>query len=128
MTIFVLYDKITGRVVGSAQGAPEDQSSLESEGTGALVVESLPTTEHKVVNGGLVPVEDGDFAEELLEEAWGRLRVKRHGYLAASDWTQVPDAPVDKQAWATYRQELRDLPQNTTDPHEVVWPTPPQTK
>ena len=53
------------------------------------------------------------------------LRIERNRRLAASDWTQVPDAPVDHQAWAAYRQALRDLPANTTDPRHVVWPTPP---
>ena len=54
-----------------------------------------------------------------------RLRARRNGLLAESDWTQVADSPVDKAAWAGYRQALRDLPANTTDPREAVWPTPP---
>ena len=31
-----------------------------------------------------------------------------------------------KQAWLDYRQALRDLPSNTTDPSNPVWPTPPE--
>jgi len=38
------------------------------------------------------------------------VRMRRNGALAASDWTQTADAPVDRDAWATYRQQLRDLP------------------
>jgi len=53
------------------------------------------------------------------------LRVQRTALLADSDWTQVADAPGDKAAWATYRQALRDLPANTSDPADVNWPTPP---
>jgi hypothetical protein len=53
------------------------------------------------------------------------LRDERNRRLAASDWTQVPDAPVDQAAWAAYRQQLRDLPDNTEDPRNPVWPTPP---
>jgi len=60
-----------------------------------------------------------------VDKAWTELREQRNLLLSKTDWTQVPDAPVDKQAWATYRQELRDLPDNTQDPREVVWPTPP---
>ena len=45
--------------------------------------------------------------------------------LAASDWTQVADAPVDSAAWAVYRQTLRDIPQDYTNPDDVVWPIPP---
>lgn len=60
-----------------------------------------------------------------VETAWRDLRRERDSKLASSDWTQVPDAPVDHEAWAVYRQELRDLPDNTDDPFNPVWPTPP---
>ena len=63
--------------------------------------------------------------DRRVAAAWEELRAERNAKLEASDWTQVPDAPVDQAAWATYRQELRDLPANTQDPREVVWPTPP---
>jgi hypothetical protein len=53
------------------------------------------------------------------------LRVERNQKLIESDWTQVDDSPVDKAAWATYRQALRDLPANTPDINNVTWPTEP---
>lgn len=56
---------------------------------------------------------------------WDNIRDGRNGLLAASDWTQVADAPVDAAAWAAYRQALRDVPQDYSTPDEVVWPTPP---
>jgi hypothetical protein len=52
-------------------------------------------------------------------------RQQRDAKLASSDWTQVADAPVDKAAWATYRQALRDVPTQTGFPWEVTWPTTP---
>jgi hypothetical protein len=51
----------------------------------------------------------------------------RNRRLAESDWTQMPDSPLDdatKAAWATYRQELRDLPSQEGFPN-VAFPTPP---
>lgn len=60
------------------------------------------------------------------EQASGAiLRQDRRQRLAASDWTQAADAPVDKEAWAAYRQQLRDLPSNTADPRTPVWPVAP---
>jgi len=53
------------------------------------------------------------------------VRAERYGYLAGSDWTQVADAPVDKAAWATYRQALRDVTQQTGFPWDVQWPVAP---
>lgn len=44
--------------------------------------------------------------------------------LAACDWTQLPDAPIDRQVWADYRQALRDITLQT-DPFAIVWPQEP---
>jgi hypothetical protein len=63
--------------------------------------------------------------EALMAWAFKDLRIKRNSLLNMSDWTQIEDAQVDKNAWAEYRQTLRDLPQNTIDPENPVWPTPP---
>lgn len=75
-----------------------------------------------------VPLTDDEIAvrEDLaVEAAWGNLRAERNGLLAASDWTQHPDSPADSEAWAAYRQKLRDLPAKTKDPSNVHWPKPP---
>lgn len=53
------------------------------------------------------------------------IRALRNRLLAASDWTQVPDAPVDQAAWATYRQALRDITAQPTFPAAVTWPDKP---
>lgn len=54
-----------------------------------------------------------------------RMRIQRDGLLAASDWTQVADAPVDRQAWADYRQALRDFPATWTPGPIAEFPDPP---
>jgi hypothetical protein len=54
-----------------------------------------------------------------------QVREKRNKLLSASDWTQVIDAPVDQAAWATYRQALRDIPQQAGFPITIVWPVKP---
>ena len=52
-------------------------------------------------------------------------RDERNQKLAACDWTQVNDAPVDQEAWATYRQALRDVPSQEGFPLSIEWPEPP---
>lgn len=64
-----------------------------------------------------------DFSDE---DYLNSIRVERTKRLAECDWTQVPDAPVDKQAWATYRQALRDFTNTVEDVRNPVWPTPPE--
>ena len=53
------------------------------------------------------------------------VRDDRNKRLAECDWTQLSDAPVDKTAWASYRQKLRDISKQTGFPWEVTWPTAP---
>lgn len=53
------------------------------------------------------------------------VRATRGEKLKDSDWTQVADAPVDKAAWATYRQALRDITAQTGFPWTIDWPVAP---
>ena len=55
----------------------------------------------------------------------GMMRKVRDSMLKESDWTQVEDAPVDRQAWATYRQALRDFPATWTPGLEANFPDTP---
>lgn len=59
------------------------------------------------------------------DTASANVRSHRDSLLTASDWTQVADAPVDKDAWATYRQALRDVSSQEGFPWAVEWPTQP---
>jgi hypothetical protein len=54
-----------------------------------------------------------------------RLVALRDKLLAACDWTQVADASVDQAAWSTYRQALRDIPDQAGFPDNVTWPEKP---
>lgn len=57
------------------------------------------------------------------------VRTERNKLLASSDWTQLPDAPLNdeqKKAWAEYRQALRDLPESNLTPDLIQWPQPPE--
>jgi hypothetical protein len=60
-----------------------------------------------------------------LQELSDAAKVKRNSLLQASDWTQLPDAPVDKIVWQVYRQKLRDISQQPEYPVKIDWPTSP---
>ena len=53
------------------------------------------------------------------------VRQERDTKLKSCDWTQVADSPVDKAAWATYRQALRDVPSQSSFPWDLTWPGVP---
>jgi hypothetical protein len=61
----------------------------------------------------------------IEQQKWNEIRLKRNGFLAQSDWTQLEDSKENKEAWAGYRQELRDIPQAFSTPESVIWPSKP---
>lgn len=76
-------------------------------------------------------------AEEIAErEAYARdvlpglqleqLRAKRNQLLAETDYLGLPDLGGFSAEMTAYRQALRDLPANTADPANPVWPVKPQ--
>lgn len=70
---------------------------------------------------------DGQFIAKPIDSEGLKdlIRKTRNGLLSQSDWTQVLDAPVDRAAWASYRQALRDLPQQAGFPSVINWPIAP---
>lgn len=75
------------------------------------------TAEH---NANIIAWEAG-----ATDRAAAEARTQRDAKLAESDWTQVADAPVDKAAWATYRQALRDITKQDGFPVNVEFPAEP---
>lgn len=68
---------------------------------------------------------DAAAAELVTENAWSDLRTKRDQLLASTDWEIVKHKEFGTTipaALKTYRQELRDLPANTSDPSNPTWP------
>ncbi len=74
---------------------------------------------------------DGNTADpmDVFVEDWDNTgRGVRDDKLTASDWTHIADSQLTtakKTEWATYRQELRDLPASYPDYSTVIWPSEP---
>ena len=64
-------------------------------------------------------------AEAILESQYAYLRRKRNQLLAETDYLALADVTLTDEMRA-YRQALRDLPANTPDPANPVWPTKPE--
>ena len=52
------------------------------------------------------------------------LRFERDRLLQETDWYANSDVTMSNDM-KTYRQALRDLPANTSDPTDITWPTKP---
>lgn len=68
---------------------------------------------------------EAEHAAGANDRAAAEVRKERDAKLTESDWTQVADAPVDQTAWATYRQALRDIPEQAGFPNTINWPDKP---
>ena len=113
---------------------------LETDGYLPVIVIEEPTTEKPVikyreVNGQIEQYAEAapvpSVPEPTTEEQEIQVRAQRNSLLDLCDWTQLPDAPLtaeQKQAWAEYRQALRDVPEQTGFPENVVWPSTPETE
>lgn len=58
---------------------------------------------------------------------WKEVRSIRDSLLSESDWTMLSDSnpKPNKDAWVSYRNELRNIPQNFTTTDSIIWPTKP---
>jgi len=65
-----------------------------------------------------------EIARLEAEQPWKELRQQRNRLIAETDYLALSDATLTDEM-STYRQTLRDLPANTTDPANPVWPTKP---
>lgn len=87
------------------------------EGTGAFDENGVQVT----LDQALV---DAAAAELVTENAWSNLRTKRTQLLTETDYLALSDATLSEDM-RTYRQALRDLPANTSDPANPTWPVKP---
>ena len=66
-----------------------------------------------------------EIARLQADEPWKKLRSQRNQLLSETDYLALSDVTMSSEM-TTYRQTLRDLPANTTDPANPVWPTKPE--
>ena len=62
--------------------------------------------------------------ELKVTQPFEQLRIERDRLLRETDWMGNSDVTMSN-AWKTYRQALRYLPANTSDPSNPTWPTKP---
>jgi hypothetical protein len=135
--IYSIFNKSNGKLIRVVQTSNIDAQLLELED---YIEGSYLPDEYYVVNKLPIKISskpseyyyfDYDTKEWVLDIDLLTLDVlsKRSKLLYASDWTQIPNNPLTTEqqaAWATYRQELRDISKQSGYPFNVIWPTPPQ--
>lgn len=104
------YNPTSGRFVGSENADPDPMVP----GSWLIPANSTPDIPTNPV-GTMWPYWNGE-KWGLIDEGntWkeNQMREQRNIELQSSDWTQIPDVPMDGELrgrWAYYRQQLRDL-------------------
>jgi len=131
------FDAETGEILAEAEPingeAIDDLLARVQVDHPSAFIADLPETykngwvKVNVEDNTLFSDDDAEVAGSLASH-WAVVREERNTLLTESDWTQYNDSPLTdevKTSWQTYRQALRDLPENTDDPANPTWPTPP---
>jgi hypothetical protein len=106
--MYLIYEIATGEPRMGVSSAVLAEANL-GDGEAYIEIEdgSVNTNQILIVDGQVVPKERPAF--DPIPFA----RHVRSGFLTDTDWTQVTDNSLTtetRQAWASYRQELRDFP------------------
>jgi hypothetical protein len=95
------------------------------------LVPAMPYIDGEFVTTVAVEAMTADEIQSQKDSALAQIRSQRVNLLQGCDYTQLKDfAGTNQAAWATYRQELRDLPQTIVtdgdDPRTFNnWPVDP---
>lgn len=109
-------------------------SANELPRVGEISVNRLPDTDpeyFKVVDNDVVEMTDIEKQSLDTSVLFTELRQKRNILLKNTDWIIIKQYEDNMlsisryRPWLEYRQSLRDLPANTVDPTNIVWPIEP---
>ena len=91
------------------------QKWVEQDMFAATTVDGVTTTkaEHEAA-----------YQATLDADAAAKARKIRDDLLIETDWLGLSDVTMSS-AWATYRQALRDVPEQDDFPHTITWPDKP---
>ena len=132
--VFTAVDRSTGEILYSGTGY--DPQTLSSDKV--LILEDVEYKGGYLENGAHCDLPPQPTKHHIFdyttkqwvdprtaETQWPVVRAQRNARLSASDWTQLPDVPLaTKEAWAAYRQALRDVTLQS-DPFAIDWPVAP---
>jgi hypothetical protein len=134
--IYTKYKKSSGQILGVIQTIDIEIQLSNDEGyvegayndTEFYIEDDAPVSMPTRPTGFVVfDYETKSWVADVVQASETVLS-QRFNLLSESDWTQIPNGPLttEKQAaWADYRQELRDITQQSGYPFNVVWPVAP---
>ena len=142
MKNFYVYRLSNGQIIysGSCQESDIDKQNVP-DGYALQIVENyINWSDFYVLNNTLIAIPEKPNQYSIFNYTTKQWEIdqnqlifviakKRNSLLLFSDWTQLPNNPLtveQQQAWATYRQQLRDITSQSGYPTNVVWPLQPE--
>ena len=134
---WMIVNKESLQIMGSYEAEQKDDSSANRSWLLAEPVckhlelgELEEETCEAFMDGDELKLRHSEAKEDMqIEKAWDKLRAERDAKLNATDKYMLSDYPIsagNKTAMENYRNALRDLPSNTSDPRdEIEWPEMP---
>lgn len=141
MKSYIVYDSRNGQILKTVFCPEQDIQSQINESWQQFIEGNAKDDLNYIENGQICPIPVQPSPNHIFNydtKTWvlgdvdivaEQIKFKRNGLLAESDWTQIPNNPLTEtkqQAWAVYRQQLRDIPQQLGYPSNVVWPQQPE--
>ncbi len=124
-----IYELSTGKIIMSKRMSDSVLSDYLSVNTSYGSVTGICPE----ISNLMVDLESRTIVPKPEQSDWTAwMRDRRNKELSLSDWTVGADSPLSdskKAEWETYRQALRDLPDNISIPvtsrDNVTWPSKP---
>ena len=136
---YTIYSLINGQILRTVVCSPNVINNQYNNATESYVEGNFLDTLFYIENGlpVMIPPSPGEFyifdyttKQYVPNIAFAEQSVnsERVQLLYATDWTQLPNSPLtseQQQQYAVYRQQLRDIPNQSGYPLNVIWPTKP---
>ena len=147
MKYYAVYSKITGEILQFSQiidnnfpahfvndttnvlevPEPVDNSKYYINNSILTSLPEPPSINH-IWNWTTMSWQDTRTEQQKFQQAAQQVLAKRKELLDSTDWIVIKAMDTGTtipQAWQTYRQELRDITNQTGYPYQVTWPTKP---
>ena len=103
----------------------DEGNSINFNQSGHIVSDLDGTHYHLTWNGSEILKDDTALTVYQTAEKWKDIRADRNRRLAETDYLALKDNTLPT-AMKEYRNKLRSVPQDNSDPDNITWPTKPE--
>ena len=102
----------------------DEGNTISFNQSGHIVSDLEGTHYHLKWDGTKIVKDDAALTEYQTAEKWNNVRADRNRRLAETDYLALKDNTLST-AMKEYRNKLRSVPQDNSDPDNITWPVKP---